>query len=54
MSDVSRALNALREQRRNAQRGVTKALNAGNRIEAQRWKREVRRLDEDIENLEAK
>jgi hypothetical protein len=51
MSDVSRALNSLREQRRDAARGQEKAKKAGNRIEEQRYKREVARLDAEIENL---
>lgn len=51
MSDNTRALNHLREQRRNAARGMEKAKRAGNRIEEQRYKREVVRLDGEIENL---
>lgn len=54
MSDISRALNSLREQRRNAARGMDKAKNAGNRILEQRYKREVARLDGEIKNLEDK
>lgn len=52
MSGLSRALNSLREQRRNAQRGLEKAVRAGNDIEAQKCRRTIRRLDEEIENLE--
>jgi hypothetical protein len=54
MTDVERALNKLREQRRDAQRGREKAKKAGNQIAEQRFKREVARLDEEITNLEAK
>jgi hypothetical protein len=51
MSDVQRALNNLREQRRDAQRGADKAKRSGNRIQEQQFKREVRRLDAEIANL---
>lgn len=54
MSDVTRALNSLREQRRNATRGMEKAKKAGNRILEQRYKREIARLDGEIQNLEDK
>ncbi|QGH78220.1 hypothetical protein SEA_TRIBUTE_26 [Streptomyces phage Tribute] len=49
--DVKKALNSLYEQRRNAARGMEKAKSAGNRILEQRYKREVARLDGEIENL---
>jgi hypothetical protein len=54
MTDVERALNHLREKRRDAARGVQKAKMAGNRILEQRFKREVTRLDGEIANLEEK
>lgn len=54
MTEIQRALNHLREKRRDAARGVQKAKMAGNRIAEQRFKREVRRLDGEIENLESK
>lgn len=54
MTDIERALNHLREKRRNAARGVQKAKMSGNRIAEQRFKREVIRLDGEIANLEAK
>lgn len=54
MTEIQRALNHLREQRRNAARGVQKAKMAGNRIAEQRFKRDVIRLDAEIANLEAK
>ncbi|QDK02886.1 hypothetical protein KNU71_gp028 [Streptomyces phage Braelyn] len=54
MDGVRRALNELYEKRRNAQRGADKAKLKGNRIEEQRYKREVRRLDGEIKNLESK
>ena len=49
-----RALNALREQRRNAARGMEKAIKAKDRVGEQRYKREIARLDGEIQNLEAK
>ncbi|ASR75437.1 hypothetical protein SEA_MILDRED21_29 [Streptomyces phage Mildred21] len=52
MSDVSKALNSLREKRRNAARGYDRAKAAGDRIGMQRCKREIVRLDGEIENLE--
>lgn len=51
MTDIERALNHLREKRRDAARGMQKAKMAGNMIQEQRWKREVRRLDAEIKNL---
>lgn len=51
MNDVQKALNSLREQRRNAQRGADKARRSGNQIQEQQFKREVRRLDAEIANL---
>lgn len=51
MNDIQKALNNLREQRRNAQRGADKAKKSGNRIQEQQFKREVRRLDAEIANL---
>lgn len=54
MSDVSKALNSLREKRRNAARGYDRAKAAGDRIGMQRYKREIARLDGEIANLEAK
>lgn len=52
MTDIERVLNKLREQRRDAQRGVDKARKAGNQIAEHTCKREVRRLDGEIANLE--
>jgi len=53
VNERKRALNNLYEQRRNAQRGVDKARKNKNQIEEQRFKREVRRLDGEIANLES-
>jgi hypothetical protein len=54
MIDISvrRALNSLREQRRNAARGMERAKRDGDRVSEQRFKREVLRLDGEIRNLE--
>lgn len=54
MNEIKKAINALYEQRRNAARGQENARKAGNRIEEQRCKREVIRLDAEIKNLEDK
>ena len=52
MSEIKRAINRLYEERRDAQRNADKAKSKNNRIEEQRWKREVRRLDGAIKALE--
>lgn len=51
-SDVRKALNNLYEQRRNAARGMELAKRANDRVSEQRFKREVKRLDGEIKNLE--
>lgn len=51
MRSVNKTLNRLREQRRNAARAMEKAKKDNDRIAEQRWKREVIRLDREIENL---
>ncbi|AXH67226.1 hypothetical protein SEA_WOFFORD_29 [Streptomyces phage Wofford] len=48
---VRRALNSLREQRRNAARAMDKAIRAGDQVGAKRAEREIKRLDGEIENL---
>jgi hypothetical protein len=53
VSETKKALNSLREQRRNAQRGMDKARMSRNRIAEQRFKREVKGLDDEIKNLES-
>ncbi|QJD50777.1 hypothetical protein KNV00_gp027 [Streptomyces phage Bmoc] len=54
MTEIQKALNSLYEQRRVAQGKVDRANKAGNRVEAQRWIREVRRFDGAIKALEEK
>jgi hypothetical protein len=51
-SDKRQVMKRLREQRRDAARGMQRAKNAGNRILEQKYKREVTRLDAEIGNLE--
>jgi hypothetical protein len=48
---MRRALNNLREQRRDAARAMEKAKRAGDQVGAKRAEREVKRLDAEIENL---
>lgn len=51
MEDIQRTLNLLYEQRRNAQRGLDKAIKAGDQIGKKRNEREIKRLDGEIRNL---
>jgi hypothetical protein len=51
MNDVQRTLNALYEQRRNAQRGLERAKKAGDQIGAKREQNKIKQLDGEIRNL---
>ncbi|AYB70872.1 hypothetical protein SEA_YABOI_33 [Streptomyces phage Yaboi] len=48
---VRRALNNLREQRRNQARAFEKARRSGDQLGMKRAQREIKRLDGEIENL---
>jgi len=49
--NVRRALNSLREQRRDASRAYEKARRINDQVGMQRAKKEIKRLDGEIENL---
>lgn len=51
MNPEQRTLNALHEQRRNAQRGLERAKKSGDQIGAKRNQKLIEKLDGEIRNL---
>jgi hypothetical protein len=51
MNPEQRTLNALYEQRRNAQRGLERAKKSGDQIGAKRNQKLIEKLDGEIRNL---